>query len=170
MLTRALAATMESRFRRRFFGATSILEGADIQPGQTILEVGCGTGYFTLPVARFIGEQGCLVAIDVLPEAVRLVGDRVRHAELDNVRVIQCDALEAGLKSGPFHAVLLFGVIPAPMLPLGRLLPELHRLLRSEGELAVWPPIPGWLPKSILRSGLFTLSSKRKSVYNFRPC
>jgi ubiquinone/menaquinone biosynthesis C-methylase UbiE len=159
---------MESRFRYRFFGPMNILRGADIQPGQNVLEVGCGTGYFTLPAARLIGEQGCLVAMDVLSESVELVSKKVQMANLKNVRVVKGDAIGTGLNSESFHKVLLFGVIPAPMLPLSRLLPEMHRVLKAEGSLAVWPPIPCWLPRSILQSGLFTYTSKRNGVHNFR--
>jgi len=38
---RIIGAAMESRFRYRFFGPMTILQGADIQTGQTVLEVGC---------------------------------------------------------------------------------------------------------------------------------
>jgi ubiquinone/menaquinone biosynthesis C-methylase UbiE len=167
---KVLAAGMESRFRYRFFGPLNILNGADILPGQIVLEVGCGTGYFTLPAARLIGEQGCLVAMDVLSDSVELVSKKVQMADLKNVRVIKRDVLDTGLDAESFHVVLLFGVIPAPMLPLSRLLPEMHRLLKANGSLAVWPPIPGWLPQSILQSGLFTFTSKRNGVHNFRRC
>jgi ubiquinone/menaquinone biosynthesis C-methylase UbiE len=167
---RVLASAMESRFRYRFFAPMKILSGADIAPGQIVLELGCGTGFFTLPAARLIGEQGRLVAMDVLSESVELVSQKVQMANLNNVRVIKGNALATGLDADSFDTVLLFGVIPAPMLPLARLLPEIHRILKAEGCLAVWPPIPGWLPQSILESGLFALSSKRNGVHNFRRC
>jgi demethylmenaquinone methyltransferase/2-methoxy-6-polyprenyl-1,4-benzoquinol methylase len=170
LFIKVLAAGMESRFRYRFFGPMNILRGADILPGQIVLEVGCGTGYFTLPAARLIGGQGCLVAMDVLSESVELVSRKVQTANLNNVRVIKGDALDTGLDAESFHAVLLFGVIPAPMLPLTQLLPEMHRILKAKGSLAVWPPIPGWLPQSILQSSLFTFTSKRNGVHNFRRC
>jgi ubiquinone/menaquinone biosynthesis C-methylase UbiE len=170
LFVRALGAAMESRFRYRFFAPMNILRGADILPGQTVLEVGCGTGYFTLPAARLIGEQGYLVAMDVVPESVELVSQKVQMANLRNVRVVKGDALDTGLDAESFDTVLLFGVIPAPMLPLTRLLPEMHRVLKVEGGLAVWPPIPGWLPRSILQSGLFAFTGKRNGVHNFRRC
>jgi SAM-dependent methyltransferase len=168
LLIHALGAGMESRFRYRFFGPTNILAGADILAGQTVLEVGCGTGYFTVPAARLIGDQGCLVALDVLSESAEFVSRKVQSANLKNVRVVQGDAMDTKLGAESFDKVLLFGVIPAPMLPLTRLLPEMNRVLKVGGSLAVWPPIPGWLPRSILQSGLFTLTNKRNGVYNFR--
>jgi len=117
-----------------------------------------------------IGDQGCLVAMDVLPVSIERVSKKVQAANLKNVRVVRGDAMNTELDAESVDAVLLFGVIPAPMLPLNRLLPEMHRVLKTGGTLAVWPPIPGWLPKSILRSGLFTYAYKRNGVNNFRRC
>lgn len=159
---------MESRFRYRFFSPMKILQGAEIYHGQTVLEVGCGTGFYTLPAAQLIGEQGCLVAMDVLPASIQMVSKKIRSAKLHNVCLFQGDAMNSGLETQCMDAVLLFGVIPAPMLPLKRLLPEMGRILKMEGVLAVWPAFPGFLPKAILRSGLFSYACKRKGVFNFR--
>jgi ubiquinone/menaquinone biosynthesis C-methylase UbiE len=168
MFARILATAMEGRFRYRFFGPAKILEGVDGLQGQAVLEVGCGTGFFTIPAARFIGEQGALVSIDIVAESVEMVSKRVQAACLQNVRVLKADALKTNLDTASFNTVPLFGVVPAPMVPLNPLLAEMHRVLRPNGNLAVWPHVPGWLPQSILRSGLFTLSSKRNGVCNFK--
>jgi ubiquinone/menaquinone biosynthesis C-methylase UbiE len=167
LFIKVVAAGMESRFRYRFFGPANMISGANILPGQTVLEVGCGTGFYTIPAARLIGVQGCLVAMDVLPASVELVSRKVQDANLKNARVIKGDALNTGLDAESFDAVLLFGVIPAPMLPLAKLLPEMHRVLKLEGTLAVWPPIPGLL-QAILEARLFTYVGNRKGVHNFR--
>ena len=147
------------------------LQGAGIQPGQTVLEVGCGTGFFTIPAAELIGDQGCLVAMDALSDYTKLVSNKVQAAGLKNVRVVKRDALDTGLDTASIDKVLLFGVIPFPFLPLNRLLPEMNRILKTEGTLAVWLfPVSGWVPKSILQSGLFTYVSKRNGVYNYKRC
>jgi ubiquinone/menaquinone biosynthesis C-methylase UbiE len=163
-----LAAGMESRFRYRFFPPMKILKGADIAPSNVVLEIGCGTGFFTIPAAQLIGEQGSLTSIDVIQESVDFVFKKLQEANLKNVRVLKGNAMDTGLNSDSFDEILLFGIIPAPMLPLNRLLPELHRILKTDGSLAVWPPIPGWLPQAIIKSGLFILSSKRNGVSNFK--
>ena len=41
LFIRVLGSAMESRFRYRFFGPVTILRGADILPGQSVLEIGC---------------------------------------------------------------------------------------------------------------------------------
>jgi ubiquinone/menaquinone biosynthesis C-methylase UbiE len=167
LFVRVMAKAMESRFRYRFFAPEKILRGVNTPPGKSVLEIGCGTGFFTIPAARAIGNEGHLLAMDILQESVDFVSGRVHEAGLQNVRVVKGDALHTGLDQVSIDTLILFGVIPAPMLPLNPLLAELHRVLRPEGNLAVWPPIPGWLPNSVLRSGLFTLAQKRNGVYNF---
>jgi demethylmenaquinone methyltransferase/2-methoxy-6-polyprenyl-1,4-benzoquinol methylase len=162
---------MGSGFRQWLSDPVRTLQGADIRPGQTVLEVGCGTGFFTVPAARLIGDQGCLLAMDVLAGYLEQVAAKVRDAGLTNVRVLKRDALETGLDSASIDTVLLFGVLPFASLPLNRLLPEMHRVLKSEGSLAVWQfPVSGWVPRSIGRSGLFTYIDKRNGVYNYRRC
>ena len=163
----ALAAVMESRLRYRYFGPAKTLRGAGPLQGRRVLEIGCGTGFFTLPAAELIGGEGELVAIDVLQESVDHVSQRVSDSGLENVRVHLASALDTGLESGSFDTVLLFGVIPAPMLPLEALLSEVHRLLREDGTLAVWPWVPIWLPDAVVRSGLFAYTGRHGGVSRF---
>jgi ubiquinone/menaquinone biosynthesis C-methylase UbiE len=171
LLFKPAGMLMGSRARRWLMNPMKTLRGAGIQPGQTVLEVGCGTGFFTIPAAELIGDQGCLVAMDALSDYIKRVSRKVQAAGLENVRVVQRDALNSGLDTASIDKVLLFGVIPFPFLPLNRLLPEMHRILKTEGTLAVWLfPVSGWVPKSILQSGLFTYVSKRSGVYNYRRC
>ncbi len=168
LVFKVAGAAMESRFRHLLLDPMKTLRGADIQPGQTVLEVGCGTGFFTVPAAQLIGDQGCLVAMDVLSDYIEQVSKKVQAAELKNVHVVKSDAMDTELDAESIDTVLLFGVIPSPVLPLNRLLPEMHRVLKPEGTLAV-TTFP-WVHRSIRRSGLFTYISKRNGVYNYRRC
>ena len=173
LLFKPAGLLMGSKFRRWLFDPVKTLRGADIQSGQTILEVGCGTGFFTIPAAQLIGDQGRLVAMDVSSGFIEQVSKKVQNVDLKNVRIVKRDALNTGLDTASIDKVLLFGVIPFPLLPLNLLLPEMHRVLKPEGTLAVWlfpPLVHFWVPKSILKSGLFTYMNKRNGVYNYKRC
>ena len=171
LLLKPAGVMMGSRLRQWLMNPVKTLRGANIQPGQTVLEVGCGTGFFTIPAAKLIGDEGCLVAMDALSDFIKQVLKKVRSADLKNVRVVKRDALNTGLGVASIDTALLFGVLPWPALPLNLLLPEMHRVLKPEGRLAVWMfPVSGWVPKSIVRSGLFTYISKKNGVYNYRRC
>jgi demethylmenaquinone methyltransferase/2-methoxy-6-polyprenyl-1,4-benzoquinol methylase len=168
-ITQALLRVFASDhpIRRRFSDPEKILNGAGVRAGERVLEVGCGRGFFTLPLATRLGDAGSLVAVDVTQAAVDCVANKVKLAGLSNVRVVRANALETRLPAGEWDRVLLFGVVPSPTLPLSRLLAELHRLLKPAGELAVWTAVPGWSPQSVTRSGLFRYNGKSLDVHNF---
>jgi ubiquinone/menaquinone biosynthesis C-methylase UbiE len=166
LFIKILASAMESRFRYKFFSPEKFLEGINDLKGKNVLEIGCGTGFFTIPAARLIGEQGLLVSMDILQESVDIVSLKVAEAGLKNVRVIKGNAVKTDLPDQNFQTVILFGIVPAPMIPLKDLLKEIRRVLNYEGTLAVWPPIPG-IRKSILKTGFFSFINKKNGVYNF---
>jgi ubiquinone/menaquinone biosynthesis C-methylase UbiE len=166
LFIRILASAMESRFRYRFFNPIRTLEGINDLKGKNVLEIGCGTGFFTIPAAGLIGDQGSLVSMDILQESVDYVSGKVAKAGLNNIRVVKGNALKTDLPDQSFHTIILFGVVPAPMIPLKELMKEIHRVLNNEGTLAVWPPVP-WLARSIIKTGFFSYTNKKNGVYNF---
>ena len=173
LLFKPAGIMMGSRLRAWLMNPVKTLQGAGVETGQTVLEVGCGTGFFTIPAAKLIGDEGCLVAMDPSAGYIEAVSSKVQKADLKNVRVVRRDALDTKLDTASIDKVLLFGVIPFPLLPLNRLLPEMHRVLKPEGTMAVWlfpPRVHFRVPKSILRSGLFTYISRQNGVLNYRRC
>ena len=108
LLFRPAGLLMESRLRQWLMNPVKTLQGAGVQPGQAVLEVGCGTGFFTIPAARLIGDRGRLVAMDVLSKYTERVSEKVRAADLHNVRVIKRDALNTGLGDASMDKALLF--------------------------------------------------------------
>ncbi len=59
-----------------------LLEVAGIKSGQKVLEVGCGPGFFTIPAAKIVGEEGSIYAVDTHPLAIKKVKKRWREREL----------------------------------------------------------------------------------------
>lgn len=161
---------MGSRLRKWLMNPVNTLNIADIQPGQTILEVGCGTGFFTIPAAEMVGDQGCILAMDASSGFLKEVTRKVKEANIKNVHIMQKDALVTGLETASIDKALLFGVIPFPLLPLDKLLPEMHRVLKPGATISVWlfpPLVHNWVPKAIIRSNLFEQINQQDNVYNF---
>jgi len=161
---------MGSRVRKWLMNPVNTLTISDIQPGQTILEVGCGTGFFTISAAKMVGEQGSIIAMDASSGFLKQVAKKVEKANLKNVRIMQKDALNTGLETGSIDKVLLFGVIPFPLLPLNALLPEMHRVLKSGTTMSVWlfpPLVHNWVPGVIIQSNLFEQINQQSNVYNY---
>jgi ubiquinone/menaquinone biosynthesis C-methylase UbiE len=141
------------------------LNAAGIQPGQQVLEVGCGPGFFTVAAAKLVGGNGCVHAIDVHPLAIRTVEEKLRKTGVTNVRVRIADAAETGLPSESIDLVFLFGVVHR--LPLSLVLPELHRVLRADGVLAAQTFARRSLER-LTTGGFFTFVAKEGGVSKFR--
>jgi SAM-dependent methyltransferase len=80
--------------------------------GERVLEIGCGTGAFTVPLAEVVGERGQVVGADI-SEAM-LAGARKRIAESGrrNVSLMQADAQTHGFEPGRFDLIASrFGVM-----------------------------------------------------------
>jgi len=64
----------------------------------TVLDVGCGFGYLSLPLARMVGDQGRVLCVDVEPRAVTRLKRRARKAGLlSRIRATACQPRDLGL-------------------------------------------------------------------------
>jgi SAM-dependent methyltransferase len=89
-----------------------LLRHSGVKPGERVLEIGCGTGAFTVPLAQAVGERGAVVGADI--SAAMLAGARKRLAEtgLSNVSLIEADAQTHKFEPGHFDLITSrFGVM-----------------------------------------------------------
>jgi ubiquinone/menaquinone biosynthesis C-methylase UbiE len=70
-----LAQALDNPIRRLIHSPDKIL-GGYIDPGQTILDQGCGSGTFTIAMARMVGEAGRVIAVDVQEEMLQIVREK----------------------------------------------------------------------------------------------
>jgi hypothetical protein len=89
-----------------------------------------------------VGRDRRVHAPDPHVLAIPEVASKIGGAELTSFRLIRADVTESELASRSIDLALLFGVPRSPSLALDRLLPEMFRLLKTEGALAVWTALP----------------------------
>ncbi|MCD6567448.1 MAG: class I SAM-dependent methyltransferase [Dehalococcoidia bacterium] len=162
---RMMTLIHDNPLRRVLDKPVKTLRAAGIRPGQQVLEVGCGPGFFTIPAAKIVGDGGFLYAIDLQPLALKAVNRKLRKAGLDNVRVTIADAASTGLPAESIDLAFLFGVIHA--LPLETVVPEIHRVLKSGGVLAV-QTFSGRSLEGVTEGGLFAFAGKEGKVARFQ--
>jgi ubiquinone/menaquinone biosynthesis C-methylase UbiE len=108
----------------------------DPQPGERVLEVGPGTGYYTLDLARWIGAEGQLDIFDIQQEMLDHTQRRVAEEGLTNVLPRQGDARALPYGNDSFEAAVLVTVL-GEIPDQDAALRELRRVLRPGGRLIV---------------------------------
>jgi ubiquinone/menaquinone biosynthesis C-methylase UbiE len=79
-----------------------VIETLNLRPGDTAADVGCGEGFYTIPLARFLGSSGKVYAEDISDIELTKLKENLGKEGLQNVEVIK-------------------GVVDDPKLPVGRL-------------------------------------------------
>jgi ubiquinone/menaquinone biosynthesis C-methylase UbiE len=69
-----------------------VLAALNIRPGEVIADIGAGSGYFTFPLARRVGESGKVYAVDVSPDMILQINRRIRDLRSTNVVSVLSDA------------------------------------------------------------------------------
>jgi ubiquinone/menaquinone biosynthesis C-methylase UbiE len=127
---------------RRLIENPERLLGPYVRPGMRVLEVGCGMGFFTLPLAAMAGNTGHVLCVDIQPRMLKALRRRVRRAGLSaRIEARQCDATTLGLtdRAGAFDLALLIHVLHE--LPdAAAALAEIRAALKPEGRLLVIEP------------------------------
>jgi ubiquinone/menaquinone biosynthesis C-methylase UbiE len=136
------------------------LDAAGLEPGQKVLEVGCGPGFFTIPAARIVGEKGRVYALDVSPLAVERVQQKIEKEGATNVETILADAAQTGLPDQSFDLIFVFG-LAHPVGDMEDILIELHRLLKPAGIVSVEG-------RPRLSNGLFHPAERQGRISQFR--
>ncbi len=122
--------------RAKNYNARSIIERLGLQPGMRVLDAGCGPGRVTIPLARAIGAQGEVVALDIQPRMLQRAKEKARAAGLTNVKFLEM-AIEAGkLGSNEYDRVVLVAVL-GEIPDRQSALQEIHRALKPGGILSV---------------------------------
>ena len=80
------AGFLSTSLRRLIQNPEKILDGL-VAPRQTVADIGCGPGFFTLPLARMVGENGTVIAADLQTEMLDRL--RARAARLNITNTIQ---------------------------------------------------------------------------------
>jgi arsenite methyltransferase len=126
--------SLPSAVTESFCGVGNPFSLGELEPGQTVVDLGCGAGFDTLLAARRVGTCGKAISLDMTPE---MVGKARRNASLlgvTNVMFLVGNIESLPLQDSSFGLVISNGVLNlCPNKP--RVLGEVFRVLESGGRL-----------------------------------
>ena len=133
-----LAFTFDNVLRRVFHKPEVIL-GDLVREGQTVLDLGCGMGYFSIGMARLVGETGTVISADLQPQMLAQVRSRSAKAGLaGRVTTHLCERDRIGLECPVDFALAFWMVHEVP--DHASLFRELHSLLKPSASLFIVEP------------------------------
>ena len=127
---------------RRLFEKPEEVLAPHLKSGVTAMDVGCGMGYFSLPMARFVGPSGRIVCVDLQERMLRSLRRRASRAGLsDRIETRACSASSLGVQDleGKVDFALTFAVVHEVPDAAG-LLAQIHDVLVPGGRLLIAEP------------------------------
>jgi SAM-dependent methyltransferase len=119
-----------------------LLERSAVALDESVLEIGCGTGATTIPLAEAVGPRGRVVGVDISEPMLARARQRLAESRLGNISLVQADAQVHRLEAGRFDLIVSrFGVMffADPVAAFSNLLPA----ARPGGRLCFvcWGPL-----------------------------
>jgi ubiquinone/menaquinone biosynthesis C-methylase UbiE len=121
-----------------------MMQRIGIRNGQTVLDFGCGSGAYAIPVAKIVGTRGKVYALDKDKHALDNLMKKAQLARLKNIgRMDTSGELTLELPDKSVDVALLFDVFHRYYFPQmsdrKRLLDEIYRVTKTGGFVSVWP-------------------------------
>ncbi len=107
-----------------------MLEQLDVAPGQTVLEIGAGSGYNAALLGQLVGPAGQVVSIDIEADLVLAARDHLAAAGAKNVQVVCTDGVHGYPPGAPYDRIIL-------TVGAGDIAPAWHDQLRPGGRLVL---------------------------------
>ncbi len=101
---------LERDEREEFQKKEEILEALELKPGDFIADVGAGSGYFTIPIAKAVGTKGKVLATDIRQVMLDYIGRRLKIEKLENVELLLAEPDDPMLPAGKVDLILMVDV------------------------------------------------------------
>jgi SAM-dependent methyltransferase len=126
----------ESPGRDQRLQVNRVMDILGIAAGKTVADIGAGSGWFTVRAARRVGESGTVYAVDINPDAVHYIDDRLHKEQLHNIKTILSKPDDPMLPASSIDSVLLLKTYHEVANPVA-LLCNLRASLRPGAKIGI---------------------------------
>ena len=113
-----------------------VMDALAITPGKNVADIGAGSGWFTVRAAKRVTDKGTVYAVDINPEAVKYIDERVGKDGIHNVKTILSKADNPQLPAQSIDAVLLLKTYHEVEKPVA-LMRNLRSALRPDARIGI---------------------------------
>jgi ubiquinone/menaquinone biosynthesis C-methylase UbiE len=132
------AGVLDYHFRKLLQNPKKIL-APYVREGMTVLDLGCGPGFFTMEMARLVGKTGKVIAADLQEGMLGIVREKIRNNDVaDTVKLHLCRPDGTGLND-EFDFILVFYMLHEVPDQL-KFLQEIKALLKPQGRILLVEP------------------------------
>gem|GEM_PF-284771 len=135
---RWLCFTFDNRIRRLLQDPDRIMNSF-IQPGDTVVDVGPGIGFFTIPMARLVGDGGRVIAVDIQEKMLKALLERAHKAGVSNrIRTVLAGPVSLNVTVSADFMLAFWMAHEVP--DQERFFAELHAILKEGGRFLLAEP------------------------------
>jgi ubiquinone/menaquinone biosynthesis C-methylase UbiE len=113
-----------------------MIDALQIKPGQTIADLGAGSGYYSFRIAPLVGDQGTVLAIDVEPRMLRIITERAKRSGVGNVTTVLSTPSDPNLEPNSVDLLFMVDVYHELEFPL-EVMTKVREALKPGGRVAL---------------------------------
>ncbi|MCW8803021.1 MAG: class I SAM-dependent methyltransferase [Ignavibacteriaceae bacterium] len=132
------ADSLDTRFRRWFQSPKKILKPY-IKEGMTVLDLGCGPGFFSVELAKMVGSSGKVIAADLQKGMLEKLKEKIKGTQLENrITLHKCEEDKIGLTDNVDFILAFYVVHEIP--DQDKLFAEIETIIKNSGQLLIVEP------------------------------
>jgi protein-L-isoaspartate O-methyltransferase len=101
---------LERPEREREERSSKMIASLKLKPGQVVADLGAGSGYHTFPMAKLVGAEGKVYAVDIQPEMLAIIRKRMKAGGVSNVVPVRGTETDPKLPAGAIDLILMVDV------------------------------------------------------------
>lgn len=132
------AGSLDNRIRRWFQNPQKILR-PHIEEGMTVLDLGCGPGFFSIDMAQIVGRSGRVIASDLQEGMLKKLSEKINGTELeDRITLHKCEENKIGVSENVDFVLVFYMVHEVPNQE--EFFIEIETILKPNGQVLIVEP------------------------------
>jgi ubiquinone/menaquinone biosynthesis C-methylase UbiE len=136
--TMVIAGGLDTPFRKLFQDPQKILKPY-VRSGMTVLDFGCGPGFFTIEIAKMLSDSGTVIAVDLQDGMLERIRQKIRGTNLEKrIALHKCEKNNIGIIEKVDFVLLFWMIHEVP--DFEKLIEDLMGLLNNDGKILIAEP------------------------------